>query len=186
MPDDRRRIDPSTPDPGPTLAQALSGLPLAAPERSAWPLLAARLARRRRLHLRGMMAPLALAAALAMIAVLLRPLLPTPNSEATAPTVEDPALAVLMTESARLETLLGSQPEPAAVPAPLAAMSLDLEERLQAVDALLADPDLGERRKLPLWQARVALLHDLADVQGTRHWLADRGDRFDAALVVAY
>lgn len=183
MPDDRRHSPTALPDPGPTLAQALAGLPLAAPERSAWPRLAARLTRRRR---RRWMAPLALAASLALIAVLLRPLLPAPDGEATAPAAADTALAALMAESARLETLLGSQREPAAVPAPLAAMSLDLEERLQAVDALLADPELGERRKLPLWQARVALLHDLAGVQGTGHWLADRGDRFDAALVVAY
>src|SRR5688500_4370400 len=100
----------------PTLAEAFSALPLEAPDRSAWPLLAERIAAaqpvpRREARVRRWLFAGAAAAALGAIALLPRDIATPADPAPAAPLVADattPAadLGSLMAESARLEYLL--------------------------------------------------------------------------------
>lgn len=167
------------------LGEALRALPLESPVRSAWPILAARLpAPRRRTRW-----PYALAASL--LALLLLPRgLPTATSD-EAPTVAASAasqrveLAALMSESARLERLVAVANDDGASSAATAALGLELEDRLHALDAELeANRDPGQQ--LTLWQQRVQLLRNVATLEASRHYLAAEGAGLDIALVSAY
>lgn len=171
--------------PGIPLRAALTAMPLEAPERSAWPMLAARLAPAKR-RARW---PYALAASL--LALMLLPGgLPTstPDPVATASGVaatERVEVAALMSESARLERLLAAANDDGASSATTAALSLAFEDQLHALDGELeANRDAG--RQLQLWQQRVQLLRDVAAVQTSRHYLAAEGRNLDVALVAAY
>lgn len=192
MPDDRDLHGGA----GIPVGEALAALPLEAPDRSAWPALAAQLsARRRRSGWPGTKRwPLAFAAAavLALAVVLPLRLLPdTVDRVAAAPAdapVAAPAdtrLAALMGESARLEALLALADDDRYASAPAAALAIDLEDRVRAVDAALAGAGDPDRRRV-LWARRVGLLRELAGLESSRQWLAARGDRFDGALVLAY
>lgn len=168
------------------LGQALRAMPLEAPAHSAWPLPGARLPRRRR-DLRW---PLAIAAGL--LAVLLLPLdAPSPPGvPAVAGSVATSAgdrveMSALMSESARLERLVEAALDDGASSATAAAWSLELEERLQSLDAAL-EANRDPARQLQLWQQRVQLLRNVAAVETSRHYLAAQGRSFDMTLVAAY
>ena len=170
------------------LGLALSQLPLEAPERDAWPMLAARLSAKRR----APRWPLALAASLLLGLLFLPRLATSPTPPATTATTKAAAavaaqqaqLTALMSESERLERLVYAADEGASS-ASAAAISAAYEDQLHALDAELAanrDPS----RSLLLWQQRVELLRGVAAVETSRHYLASQGGNFDVALVAAY
>jgi hypothetical protein len=192
------------------LGLALAQLPQEAPERSAWPALAARLAERgttrtavppsgvagtttRTAARRLPRWPLALAASVAIGLLALPRLLETPTgaplpavvaASASAPVAGDAQLASLMTESSRLERLIAAADDGTSS-ATAAALSLELEDRLATLDgALQSNPDPS--RQLALWQQRVQVLRDVAAVEASRRYLASEGRNFDVALVAAY
>lgn len=185
--------EPEFTEPRIPLGQALAALPLEAPDRSAWPLLAAKLHPRRRLP----RWPVALAAGLLALALLPTGWLPgtseTPTAETPiqAPTRGPTAsaqrleLAALMSESARLERLVASASDDGASSGTAAAMSLELEDELRALDAEL-EANRDPARQLALWQQRVQLMRDVAAVETSRHYFAAQGGNFDVALVSAY
>jgi hypothetical protein len=170
------------------LAVALAALPEEAPLRDAWPLLAARLAPRRR----APRWPLALAASL-LLGLLALPnlsnLQSTPETTAAsqaeaAAAQRDAKVEALMAESERLERLLDAS-DAGASSATAAALSVAYEDQLHALDAELA-ANRDPARTLPLWQQRVELLRGVAAVETSRHYLAAQGGNFDVALVAAY
>jgi hypothetical protein len=193
------------------LGLALAQLPQEAPDRSAWPALAARLAERagapradaghaieppaagartRRLP----RWPLALAASVAIGLLALPRWLDTGPGASPAPAVvaatsaapvaDEAQLAALMTESSRLERLIAAADDGTSS-ATAAALSLELEDRLATLDgALQSNPDPS--RQLALWQQRVQVLRDVAAVETSRRYLASEGRNFDVALVAAY
>jgi hypothetical protein len=173
------------------LAQALAALPLETPDRSAWPALAARLGKRRRMP----RWPMALAAGLLALALLPRgwysdPSAAGPSQAGVAATATIAAesrgqLASLMSESARLERLVSAASDDGASSGSAAALSLALEDKLAALDAELeAGPDAATQ--LSLWQQRVELMRNIAAVETSRHYLAAEGSNLDVALVAAY
>jgi hypothetical protein len=168
------------------LGLALAQLPLEAPGRDAWPLLAARLRARRRLP----RWPLALAASL-LLGLLMLPRLPSAPAPVRAATAAQDAaaqrnarLAELMSESARLERLVFAA-DGGASSASAAALSLAYEDQLHSLDAELA-ANRDPARALPLWQQRVQLLRGIAAVETSRRYLAAQGGSFDVSLVAAY
>lgn len=172
------------------LAEALARLPLDVPE-SAWPLLADRLAARRRRS----RWPFALAAAAAVLAVTLLPRHApvttatqlVADSTATKPVVANGVgLSALMAESARLQRLLGAARDDGATSASAAAMGLILEDRLAALDSELRDETLDSAQQRALWQQRILLLREAASLETSRHYLAANGQGLDVALVSAY
>ena len=94
-------------------------------------------------------------------------------------------LAALMSESARLERVVAAASDDGASSATAAAWSLELEDRLQTLDGEL-EGNRDPTRQLALWQQRVQLLRDVAEVETSRHYLASQGRSFDVALVSAY
>lgn len=169
---------------------ALSRLPLESPERSAWPALAGRLQ-----HLAARNAPArrrpswpfaaALAASLLALALIPRGAgdpQTAPQGTALAPTAN---LAPLMAESARLEALIAAS-DSRTSSATAAVFALELEDRLQQLDASLADGSLDAARRQALWQERVGLLRDYAGFESTRRWYAAEGRNLDVSLVAAY
>lgn len=173
---------------GVPLGLALSRLPLEAPDRSAWPALAARLQTKARPKRRW---PYALAAAALLVAIMLPRIalppgiVPQTTSGNTDSATSESQLSALMVESARLERLVAAASDNGASSASAAALSLALEERLRALDRQLAVSD-DSGQQLPLWQQRVSLLRDVARLQTSRHYLAAQGLNFDVALVAAY
>lgn len=170
------------------LGLALAQLPLEAPERDAWPMLAARLHAKRR----APRWPLALAASLLLGLLFLPKIATSPTTPATAAATQaagaaaatQAQLTALMAESERLERVLYAADEGASS-ATAAAISAAYEDQLHALDAQLAanhDP----AQTLPLWQQRVELLRGVAAVETSRHYLAAQGGSFDVALVAAY
>jgi hypothetical protein len=170
------------------LGLALAQMPLEAPDRDVFPLMAAKLQARRRMP----RWPMALAASL-LLGMLMLPNLPfapsTPavDSAAVAPTAaqaQDAKLAALMSESERLERLVFAA-DAGASSASAAALSAAYEDQLHALDAELA-ANRDAAKTLPLWQQRVELLRGVAAVETSRHYLASQGGNFDVALVAAY
>jgi hypothetical protein len=167
------------------LGEALSRLPLEAPDRSAWPVLSARLSAGR--HRSRW--PYALAASL--LALLLLPRgLPTPSAEQASSfgsntTSQQVELAALMSESSRLERLVASAADDGASSATAAALGLELEDRLHVLDGEL-EANRDPSRQLNLWQQRVQLLRNVAVLETSRHYLAAEGRNFDVALVSTY
>src|SRR3990167_1966846 len=173
------------------LAQALAALPLETPDRSAWPALAARLGKRRRVP----RWPMALAAGLLALAFLPRswyfdpaqthPSQADASSTAIGAGESRAQLAALMSESARLERLVSVASDNGASSGSAAALSLAPEDKMMAVDAELeAGPDSATQ--LSLWQERVELMRNIAAVETSRHYLAAEGGNLDVALVSAY
>lgn len=173
------------------LAQALAALPLETPDRSAWPALAARVGKRRRVP----RWPMAMAAGLLALALLPRGWYSDPSqidpaqsgasSTAVGASESRAQLAALMSESARLERLVSAASDDGASSGSAAALSLVLEDKLTALDAELeAGPDPATQ--LSLWQARVDLMRNIAAVETSRHYLAAEGGNLDVALVAAY
>lgn len=176
------------------IAEAFGRLPLETPDRSAWPLLAERIAAappRSRPRPRWPFL-LATAAVLALAAVMPGLLNhPVPTGPATPDVIADTtsadvSLQALMSESAQLEYLIGAVSNDEMASANAAALGLEFEERLQRLDTALSDPRLDPDNRSLLWQRRVALLRDYAGLLGTTQWLAAQGDRLDGALVATY
>jgi hypothetical protein len=172
------------------LGDALAALPMPAPERSAWPAMAARLHARPRMPSRRW--PVALAASLLALALLPRGWmgLESPATDATtaaAASAQRQQLAALMAESARLERLVDASRDGGSTSAAATAVSLSLEDRLRGVDAQLASTGATDAaQQLSLWEQRVGLMRDVAAIEASRHYLASQGDSLDVALVAAY
>ena len=173
------------------LGLALAQLPLEAPSRDAWPLLAARLRAKRR----APRWPLALAASL-LLGLLMLPrmsaspepadLAARPGNGAAAAAAQEAQLAALMSESAGLERLLdAAASNRSAGSASAMALGLAYEDQLHSLDAELA-ANTDPKRTLPLWQQRVELLRGVAAVETSRRYVAAQGGNFDVALVAAY
>ena len=174
------------------LGLALAQLPLEAPPRDAWPLLAARLQAKRR----APRWPLALAASL-LLGLLMLPRMsgsPEPadlagNASANAgaaAAAQEAQLAALMSESAGLERLLdAAASDRSAGSASAMALGLAYEDQLHSLDAELA-ANTDPARTLPLWRQRVELLRGVAAVETSRRYVAAQGGNFDVALVAAY
>src|SRR5688572_5757287 len=180
----------------PTLAEAFSALPLEAPDRSAWPLLAERIAAaqpvpRSETRFRRWLFAGAAAAALGAIALLPRdiatPAGPSP-AEPIAANSTTPAgdVGSLMAESARLEYLLQQVSDENAGSASATALALEYEARVQELDVALSDPSLTGEQRTDLWTRRVGLLREYAAVQGTAQWLATQGQAYEGDLVAVY
>lgn len=172
-----------------TVAEAFARLPLQAPERSAWPALAERIARAQ--APRRPRWPFALAAAAVLAVAALMPSLmverPNPVDEPFVAAIEstDP-LDALMAESAQLEHFISATGNDEMQSASSTLLGLAFVDRLQRVDAALSDPALDEQARTLLWQQRVSLLREYAGVQGTRQWLAAQGATLDGDLVTTY
>jgi hypothetical protein len=89
-----------------------------------------------------------------------------------------------MSESQRLERVIAAADD-ASSSASAAALGVELEERLHAIDGAL-EANRDGARALGLWQQRVQLLRDVAAVETSRRFLASEGRNFDVALVSAY
>lgn len=173
------------------LGRALAALPLETPDRSAWPLLAQRLGKKRRVP----RWPIALAAGLLALALVPRGWFSqTAQTEAgqvdahgVAATAADSRmqLAALMSESARLERLVSAASDDGASSGSAAALSLALEDKLASLDAEL-EANRDPATQLSLWQARVETMRNIAAVETSRHYLAAEGGNLDVALVSAY
>ena len=189
MPDDIR----STP-PGLHLSEAIARLPLEAPDRSAWPLLAERFDAVRK-RPRGPRWPFSLAAAAAAILALAL-VLPLPRDRGTAPgqdapnvaavPVEGGSLDALMAESAQLEALLATVSRDEVGSANTLLLGLELEDRIARLDQTLAAPGLSDTERTALWRERVATLRDYASLQGTAQWVAVQGGQLDGPLVATF
>ena len=189
MPDDIR----STP-PGLTLSEAIARLPLEAPDRSAWPLLAERFDAVRN-RPRGPRWPFALAAAAAAVLALAL-VLPLPRDQAAVPAGDSPAMAgattepadleALMAESAQLEALLATVSRDETGSANALLLAMELEDRIARLDGALASTDLDPDERTALWRERVATLRDYASLQGTAQWVAAQGGSLDGALVATF
>ena len=173
-------------------AVTLSGLPLQSPPRSAWPALQASLQARRARRRRPLW--LALAASLAMAALLLPRLLPTPEAPATPaataaampPADGEAQLRALMAESAQLEALVAWSGSERVESAVVASLGSALQERIQTLDALLARPDTDPDALVPLWQERVLRLRQLAGLETTGQLLAANGQSDGGVPVLAF
>jgi hypothetical protein len=170
------------------LGLALAQLPLEAPDRDVFPLMAARLRAKRRVP----RWPMALAASL-LLGMLMLPNLPfapsTPAANSTAAATaaadaQDAQVAALMSESERLERLVYAADEGASS-ASAAALAAAYEDELHSLDTELA-ANRDPARNLALWQQRVELLRGVAAVETSRQYLASQGGNFDVALVAAY
>jgi len=170
------------------LGLALAQMPLEAPDRDVFPLMAAKLRAKRRVP----RWPMALAASL-LLGMLMLPNLPfAPSTPATGSTAaatkaaqaRDAQVASLMSESERLERLVYASDEGASS-ASAAALAAAYEDELHSLDAELA-ANRDPARNLSLWQQRVELLRGVAAVETSRQYMASQGGNFDVALVAAY
>jgi len=187
--------DDNVRDHGVFLTDALRSLPLETPERSAWPMLAARIADRRKSAPRSWRWPYAAAAA-ALLALALLPRGGTLTEESTtaahtpasasATTPNSSRLAALMSESAQLERLVAAANDDGASSGSTTAQSLQTEDSLQRLDASLNSAGLNDKQQLTLWQQRVNLLRQIASLETSRHYYAAEGRNLDVALVSAY
>jgi hypothetical protein len=167
------------------LGVALRALPLEAPDASAWPQVAARIADAQRRPRARHAVWLALAAS-----VLAGILVAGFGGWRTAPvdgaTAQADALPSLMAESAQLERLLAAASDDTAGNASALVLSLQLEDRLRGVDAELARPGLADSRRLALWRQRVELLHVAAGLESSRRYYAAQGQALEPTLVATY
>jgi hypothetical protein len=173
------------------LAQALRALPLAAPEASAWPMLQAQLRRRARAPRPRHRFAFAAAAALAMLALL--PWLrrtPAPPVHDSAPAVvarsDDADAARWIAQSQAFEAALRGSPvgyEP--LDAGAAMASAEIEDLIGMIDLQLSQAD-DPRVSSRLWQQRVALMQELADVRGEGAWRLAATDQGGTVMPAAY
>lgn len=173
------------------IADALRALPLERPAQEQWSRLsrelrAARPARRRW--------PLLLAAATVLAALALPQLLAPPAPTTAVPVVHAPDASpvvadevnVLIAQSTRLEALLAVAAGDDIASGASLLLRERLHERIQYVDALLADPRTDASAQATLWRERVVLLRRLAGIEGGEQLLASRGDASDSTLVLTF
>ena len=164
-------------DPG----TALRALPLDTPDTNTWARLApqlpavrkARTTRRRRIAL-----ALAASVALAMLAPQL--------ARDPAPSTPVDELPALMAESARLESLLAAASDDVSGNASTMVLALQIEDRVRALDARLAQPGLSVADRTTHWRERVELLHAAAGLESSRRYYAAQGRALEPTLVAAY
>lgn len=163
------------------LAAALRALPAPAPRHDSWPMFAARLRRRQRVHhhLRWSI-PAALAACLTLALVLpanfrdaATPAAPSAATTAlharSVPTASaETQLAALRVRSQRLQAWV-RQLDDSGAPLDGGALAdaAELEDLIGLVDLQLGAAD-NARTQLPLWRQRVALLRQLATLRLTQ------------------
>jgi hypothetical protein len=167
------------------------GLPLLAPPRSAWPALQAALQTRRPRRARRAVPWLAAAAVLAAALLLPRwfapAVAPEPGSGPVAAIAADaPELQALMAESAQLEALLAWGHDENVESGVTASLGSALQDRLEAIDALLSRADLEADTAVPLWQERVLRLRQLAGLESTQQLLAANGEADRGQPVLAF
>lgn len=92
------------------------------------------------------------------------------------------ALDTLYAQSARLEAVLRSARDPRVDSGPGAALAGALDSELARIDAVLAQPDLDETRRVALWRARVDALRRSASFEASLRSLSAQGDRYDGTL----
>ena len=161
-------------------AAAFAALPQEAPPSDAWPRFAARLDARRRAR---WPAWLAVAAAL-LLAIALPWTLRHPSAPpGGTPVAGDPVLERLYAESAQLEALLAYARDDRVASGSAAALAAQIDARLAAIDAALAQPSLTPAEQHALWRERVETLRALGGFESTRRWLSAQGERYDGALV---
>ena len=199
--------------PGPTLSNALRALPMATPLRSAWPAVAAGLPARRVAAWRRL--PVRVAAVAATLAVLVAlPFLRGDVAETSESVARIDAAPVhgshvdnrgaeaidaghvvapasdpmdaLLRESAQLEAWIAWSGGPASASGASASLELDARDRIGAIDALLARPELDPEAQWPLLQERLVRLRELAGLQNTRQLLAVNGDDAMAVPVAVF
>ncbi|HZW18258.1 MAG TPA: hypothetical protein VFF71_05580 [Luteimonas sp.] len=187
-----RNLPPSTPPAD--WHEAFAALPVEEAPPGGWNAVSRRLdAQRQRRHPRWML-PLATAAALALaVPVWLQrqadaPQPATPSAVATqqqgdAGNGEATAIAQLQAESARLEALLRYARDGRVASGTAAAIEVQFDARLAAVDAALMQPGLSPPQQSQLWRERVELLRASAGLESTRRWLAAQGRQYQPALV---
>jgi hypothetical protein len=142
------------------LRAELRELPEERPGRDLWPVVVARMERRRRI-VRG--ATLAAAAVLALAVGLAAGI----ARRGPAAVAADPELVALVTESQRLEHVLRQlEGEPRVISFAEAGALLELADRVAGVDARLATAEPAQARVL--WGDRVELLDTMVGVRATR------------------
>jgi hypothetical protein len=165
----------------------LRDLPLMTPPRSAWPALQAELAPRRASRTHRVVFAFAAAAALACAALLPRWLAEPVLAPATVATQPAPTpLQSLQQESAQLEGLIAWSRNDAVELGSMGTLEDAVQQRVAAIDALLARGDLDPDAALPLWQERVLRLRQLLDLETTQQLLAANGDADPGAPVLAF
>jgi hypothetical protein len=110
---------------------------------------------------------------------------PDASPAGASPTVAD-EVDVLIAQSAHLEALLAVAAGDDIASGASLLLRERLHERIQYVDALLADPRTDPSAQAPLWQERVVLLRRLAGIEGGEQLLASRGDASDSTLVLTF
>ncbi|GAA3933561.1 hypothetical protein [Luteimonas lutimaris] len=190
-----RNLPPSTPPAN--WHEAFAALPLEEAPPGGWNVVSRQLDAQRQRRRPRWMLPLATAAALALAAVPVwlqrqsdapHPALATPPAVATQPqddagNGEASAIAQLQAESARLEALLRYARDGRVASGAAAAMAMQFDARLAAVDAALMQPGLAPTQQSQLWRERVELLRASAGMESTRRWLAAQGRQYQPALV---
>ena len=170
---------------------SLRDLPLLTPPRSAWPALEAALAPRRPAVPRRAVFAFAAAAALAC-ALLLPRWMTTPEvpnaalAQQPAPSPAAAELKRLQQESAHLEGMIAWSRDDTVALGSFDSLADGLEERVAAIDGLLARDDLDPEAALPLWQERVLRLRQWLDLETTQQLLAANGDADPGAPVLAF
>lgn len=168
----------------------LAELPLLAPPRSAWPALQAELDARRQRRARRMAAGFTAAAALAVALLAPRWFAPEPPTETSrhlvAAAPDSAELHALMAESAQLEALLAWGHDEDVESGVTASLGSALQDRLEAIDAMLAHGELDADTILPLWQERVLRLRQLAGLESTQQLLAANGEADRGQPVLAF
>lgn len=160
------------------------------PPRSAWPALQAELQARRRPRARRLALVLA-AATLAGAALLPRwmaapDLAPAPIPATVVATPASTPLQSMQQESAQLEALIAWSRNDAVELGSMGTLEDAVQQRVAAIDALLARGDLDPDAALPLWQERVLRLRQLLDLETTQQLLAANGDADPGAPVLAF
>lgn len=151
-------------------AAALRALPPERPASDAWPGVAARLARARRLrHLQRW--GLAAAALLALALWLPSTIEPDPAQDALALAQPDDELLRLKTASAHLESLLRELPDEHQ-DAGSQLLQLRLQEEIAGIDALLASSQTSPEIEAWLWSERVLRLQRLSGLNAGSPLLA--------------
>ena len=190
-----RNLPPTTPAAG--WHEAFAALPLEEAPPGGWSAVSRRLDAQRQRRRPRWMLPLATAAALALAAVpvwLQRQADAPQPASATPPVVatqqqgdarngEATAIAQLQAESARLEALLRYARDGRVASGTAAAMAMQFDAQLAAVDAALMQPGLPPAQQSRLWRERVELLRASAGLESTRRWLAAQGRQYQPALV---
>lgn len=160
------------------IGPALRNLPMETPLQSAWPMLAKQIPEKtgRRYF------PLAIAAALALLALIPASLRSPPVAESAA----DTKLQALMQQSSQLENIAVAIRNSTAGSASAEAISLALEERIHEIDGELASGLPNPSQQLGLWQQRVTLLEEATGLYSSQRYRQAEGRPYDIEMVESF